>query len=72
MTRFVGYDKLRLVFLEKLNSYIRDQDTNMSSSKVVLINPQVDYARMFGKASTTTPIVVPHEEEQIRGICYGH
>jgi len=31
----------------------------MSSSKVLLTSPQVDYARMFGKASTTTPSNIP-------------
>ena len=31
----------------------------MSNSRVLLIGPQVDYARMFGKASTTAPSMVP-------------
>ena len=31
----------------------------MSNSRVLLISPQVDYARMFGKASTTTPSNIP-------------
>jgi len=31
----------------------------MSNSRVLLIGPQVDYARIFGKASTTAPSMVP-------------
>ena len=31
----------------------------MSNSRVLLISPQVDYARMFGKASSTTPSNIP-------------
>lgn len=31
----------------------------MSDSRVLLIGPQVDYARMFGKASATAPSMVP-------------
>ena len=31
----------------------------MSNSKVLLISPQIDYAKMFGKASTTTPSMIP-------------
>jgi len=31
----------------------------MSNSKILLISPQIDYAKMFGKASTTTPSMIP-------------
>jgi len=31
----------------------------MSNSKVLLISPQIDYAKMFGRASTTTPSMIP-------------
>ncbi len=31
----------------------------MSDSKVLLISPQVDYTKMFGKASTTAPSMIP-------------
>ncbi|GAI18217.1 unnamed protein product [marine sediment metagenome] len=31
----------------------------MSNSKIILISPQIDYAKMFGKASTTTPSMIP-------------
>jgi len=31
----------------------------MSDSKVLLISPQIDYTKMFGKASTTAPSMIP-------------
>jgi len=31
----------------------------MSDSKVLLISPQIDYAKMFGRASTTAPSMIP-------------